>query len=53
MGVVWVVHEARQARLLQADIVIVIEAVKTDDRIATRQQYLRHMRTDEAGGAGD
>ena len=48
-----VIKEAREPRLLQADVVVIVEAVEADDRVATRQQYLGDVRTDEAGGAGD
>ena len=47
------IHEARQPRLLQFDIVVVVQAVEPDNLIAALQQALRDMRTDETGGAGD
>ena len=53
VDVVRVVDETRQPRLLEGDVVVVVQVVETDDRIAPRQQYLGHVRTDETGGTGD
>ena len=44
--------QARQARLLQSHVVVVIEVVEPDDLVAPREQPLRRVRADEAGRAG-
>ena len=36
----WPFPELRQARLLEADLVVVVDVVQPDDRLATRQQAL-------------
>ena len=46
-------RQPRQPRLLQRDIVIVVEIVDAEHRVAARQKRLRHLRPDKAGGAGD
>ncbi len=38
---------------LQIDVVVIIEVVEADNRIAAREQTLRDMHADEAGSAGD
>src|SRR5690606_27797744 len=53
VGVARMVLEARQPRLLQGDVVVVVEVVEADDLVAARQQHLRDMTADEAGSAGD
>src|SRR5882724_3042757 len=42
-----------EARFLEFWIVIVIQAIETDDLSAGRQQPLRNMKPDKAGGSGD
>ena len=42
-----------QPRLLQPHIIVVVQVVDADDRIAPRQQRLGNMVADEAGAAGD
>ena len=46
-------RQSRQARFLQARIVVVVEVVVAQHLVATRKQALAEFRTDEAGGAGD
>lgn len=46
-------REACQARLLETDIVVVVEIVQPDDFVATRQQALGDMHADETGGTGN
>jgi len=43
--------EDRESRFFQRHVVIVVEVVEADDLIATREQELRGVKTDEAGGA--
>ena len=43
----------RQPRLLQRDVVVVVEVVEPDDFVAALQQQLRGVEADEAGRAGD
>ena len=45
--------QQREARLLESDIVIVIDGVETDHIVAVRQQPARDVKTDEPRGAGD
>ncbi len=45
--------ELREARLLESDVVVVVEVVETDDLVAAREQLRRSMKADEAGRAGD
>jgi hypothetical protein len=45
------VREFREARAFQADIVIGAKIVYADDDIATREQCLADVKTDEAGGS--
>ena len=47
------VLEPRQPRVLQLDVVVVVEVVEADHLVAARQQALRDVHADEAGGAGD
>ena len=42
-----------QPRLLQADLVVVVEVVQANHLMAVAAEPLRHMEADEAGGAGD
>src|SRR5689334_11550735 len=53
MGIVRVILETRQARLLQIHIVIITEVVDANNLIAAIKQPHRHMRSDEASRAGD
>ena len=53
MGVPRHIHQPRQSRLLQGDIVVVIEIVEADDLVAARQQALGDVGADEAGGASN
>src|SRR5579871_3314773 len=46
-------RELGEPRVLELRIVISVEIVDADDRATLRQQALRHVETDEAGGAGD
>ena len=39
--------------LFQSGIVIVIDDIETDDLAPARQQALRNMKSNEAGGSGD
>ena len=43
----------RETRELQAHVVVVVEVVEADDLVAAREQLLRGVEADEAGGAGD
>ena len=52
MGVVRVIHEARQPRLLQVHVVVVAEVVDADDFITALKQSHGDMRADEPRGAG-
>ncbi|MNH27213.1 hypothetical protein D3C79_873160 [compost metagenome] len=45
--------EAREARLLQAHLVVVIQVVDADHLMALGTEPLRQVKADEAGGAGD
>ncbi len=45
--------QLREARLLQRDVVVLVEVVEADDLVAARQQLLRDVGADEAGRAGD
>jgi hypothetical protein len=45
--------QSGQPGLLEGDLVVVIEVVQPDDRLAARQQALGQMKTDETGRAGD
>ncbi len=45
--------EQREARLLQLDVVIVVEVVDADDRIAALGQGLGGVKADETGRACD
>ena len=45
--------EQRQPRLLQVDVVIVVEVVDADDLIAALEQGLGGVKADETGRAGD
>ncbi len=45
--------ELRQPRFLQLRIVIRRQIIHTDDVTAVRHQTARHMKPNEAGGAGD
>ena len=45
-------RQLRQPRLLQRDIIVVVEVVDADHGLAARQQRPTDMRADEAGGAG-
>ncbi len=47
------VGQLLQARLLQADVVIVVEVVDADDLVAARQQALGNVHSYKSGGAGD
>ncbi len=42
-----------QSRELEVDVVILVQVVETDDGVAAREQALRDVHADEAGGAGD
>jgi hypothetical protein len=53
VGVARLVHEAGQARLLQVDVVVVVEAVEAHHLVPALQQAECDMAADEAGGAGD
>ena len=44
--------QARQPRLFQTDVVIVVEVVNADDAVAARQQPQRKGRTNEACSSG-
>ena len=44
--------QPRQPRLLERNVVIVVEVVDADDLFAARKQRLSDVITDEAGGAG-
>ena len=46
-------REARQTRLLESWIVVIVEIVETDDFVAARQQNLRYVAADEARSARD
>jgi hypothetical protein len=46
-------RQARQPRLLEGDIVVVVEIVNADDFVAAREQALADMHADKPGGAGE
>ena len=43
----------REPRLLEPDVVVVVEVVEADHLVAALEQDLRRVVADEAGGAGD
>ena len=45
-------EQPRQPRLLEADIVVVVEIIDADNRIPALQQAQRKGRTNKAGTAG-
>ncbi|MNE21338.1 hypothetical protein D3C80_1144930 [compost metagenome] len=45
--------EPREARLLQAHLVVVVEIVDADHLMTVVAEPLRHMEADESGGTGD
>ena len=45
--------QPRQARLLERDVVIVVEIVYAQHRVNARQQRFGHLRPDKASGACD
>jgi hypothetical protein len=53
VAVARVPREARQARLLEGDVVVVVDHVEADDGLAPLEQALGDVVADEAGGAGD
>src|SRR5213082_2951761 len=46
-------REAREARLLERDVVVLVEVVEAHHLVTARQQALGRVRADESGGAGD
>src|SRR5690242_15981164 len=46
-------QQFRQSGFFQADIVVIVEIVYTQHRLAATQQLGRHMRADKAGRSGD
>jgi len=50
---VGVTGEAGEAGFLEADVVVVVEVVETDDLIAAGEEFFGRVVADEAGGAGD
>src|SRR6185369_2726253 len=46
-------RELSEPRLLERGIVVVVDVVDADDRLAAREKRAGHMHADEAGGAGD
>ena len=52
-GEVGLAFEDIETRFFQRRIVIVVDAVETDNLAAGRQQTLRDVKADEAGGAGN
>lgn len=53
VGVVGVLGEAREARLLQISVVVVRQVVDTDDVVAALRRAHGDVGTDEADRAGD
>src|SRR5690606_24183516 len=53
VGIARLVQQPRQARLLQAGVVVLVEVVNADDLVAALEQPQSHVGSDEAGGAGD
>ena len=45
-------REAREARLLERNVVVLIQVIETDHLVTAREQPLGRVRADEAGGAG-
>ena len=45
------VDELRETRLLEADVVVIVEIVDADDGIAAAQKPLGKVKADETGGA--
>ena len=52
VGVVGMVLEPGQPRLLQVDVVVVGQVVDADNLVSAFKQLGGDVRTDEAGGAG-
>jgi hypothetical protein len=48
-----VLRENREPRVLQRDVVVLVEIVEPDDLVASLEQVLRCVMPDEAGGAGN
>ena len=46
-------RESREARFLQLDVVIVVQIVDADDRIAPSEQRFGDVGSDESGRSGD
>ena len=46
-------REDVRPRLFEADVVIIIEIIEPDDRIAAIEQTLRRVKADETGSPGD
>ena len=49
----FVCAENVQARLLQGNVVIIVEIIDADNLVAPLQKRARGMKTDESGGAGN
>lgn len=49
----WLALQTRETVMLELRRVVVVEVVKTDHLVASRQQQLADMHADEAGSAGD
>ena len=47
-----ILHQDRQARLLDGGIVVVVQVINPDDAVARGEQALRHVKADETRGAG-
>ena len=46
-------NQSGKARSLQRDIVVVVQIVDADNRVAAREQLRRDVRADESGASGD
>jgi DNA-directed RNA polymerase subunit RPC12/RpoP len=45
--------QLRESRLLQTDVIVVVDVVHTDDLVTARKQAAGDVESDEAGGAGN
>jgi hypothetical protein len=46
-------RQAREARLLERDLVVVVDVVEPHDRVASIEEDVADVGADESGGAGD
>jgi len=53
MHIIGVCQKARQTRLFQADIVVIVKIIQPHHGIATRQQFFGGVHANKAGSAGN